>query len=144
MKTINELTKESMVIRTSDPVRSTVYRMLVADAKKVAKEEHREATEADLLATAQRQVKETENALELVTQGKGDTSSYIAELAILREFLPPALDDAAIESAVEQVLAALAPEERTKKSMGAIMAKLKEIQGMDMKRASRLLASKLT
>ena len=144
MKSISELTKEAMVIRNSDPVRSKVLKMLVGDAKKVAKEENREATEADLLATARRQVKETENAIGLIKQGGGDTAEYEAELVILRTFLPPVLDEAAITSAVDRVLESLPAEERNKKSMGRIMGLLKEIEGMDMKVASACLGKKLT
>jgi uncharacterized protein YqeY len=143
MKTINELAKESMVIRTSDPVRSKVLNMLIDEAKKVAKEAHREAAEADLLNAARRQVKETENAVALIRQGHGDTSEYEAELVVLRAFLPPALDEAAIAAAVDRVVDALPAEERTKKSMGKIMNALKEIEGMDMKVASALLGKKL-
>ena len=143
MKTINELTKESMVIRQSDPVRSKVLKMLIGDAKKVAKEAQREATEADLLATARKQVKETENAIVLIKQGGGATAEYEAELVVLRSFLPPVLDDAAIIVAVEAAIAALPPEERHKKAMGKIMAALKDIEGMDMKRASALIGQKL-
>lgn len=143
MKTINELTKESMQIRTSDPVRSTVYKMLVADAKKIAKEATREAVEDDLLAAARRQVKETENAVDLIRKGGGDVAKYEAELAVLREFLPPALDEAAIAAAVDAAVAALPEAERNKKSMGKLMAALKDRPGMDMKIASRLIGQKL-
>lgn len=143
MKSINELTKESMVIRNSDPVRSKVLKMLIGDAKKLAKEAQREATEADLLATARKQVKETENAIGLIKQGGGSTAEYEAELVVLRTFLPPALDAAAIEAAVDGVIASLPAEERNKKSMGKIMGLLKDIEGMDMKQASALLGKKL-
>ena len=142
MKTINELIKESMVIRNTDPVRSKVLKMLIGDAKKIAKEAQREATEADLLATARRQVKETENAIGLIQQGGGNTDEYQAELVVLRSFLPPSLDEAAIAVAVDAAIETLPVEERNKKSMGKIMAALKDIVGMDMKVASALIGQK--
>jgi uncharacterized protein YqeY len=143
MKSINELTKESMQLRNSDPVRAKVLKMLIGDAKKIAKEAQREATEADLLSTARRQVKETENAIAMIRQGGGDTTEYEAELAILRDFLPPALDAAAIEAAVDAAIASLPAEDRNKKSMGKIMGLLKDVEGMDMKQASAMLGRKL-
>lgn len=129
-----------MLIRTTDPIRSNVYKMLVGDAKKIAKEAQREATQEDLVVTARRQVKETETAIELIRKGGGDCSKYEAELAILRTFLPAALDEAAVKAAVEQAIQALPAEERTKKSMSKVMAAIKDIPGMDMKLASRLVA----
>lgn len=143
MQTIAELTKESMVIRNSDPVRSNVLKLLVADAKKIAKEAQREATQDDLLTTARRQVKETENAIDLIRKGGGDTAKYEAELVILKTFLPASLDEATIAAHVERVVAALPEAERNKKSMGKAMGELKAIEGMDMKIASKLLGQKL-
>ena len=144
MKSITELTKESMMIRTSDPIRSSVLKMMLAEAKKLAKEAMREATEADVLNAARRQVKETENAIGLIKGGGGDTTQYEAELLVLRDFLPPSLDEVAIATAVDQAVASLPEAERTKKSMGKIMGMLKDIEGMDMKVASRLIGQKLS
>ena len=144
MKTIMELSKESMQIRTSEPIRSSVLKMLIAEAKKMAKEDLREVVESDLLNAARRQVKETENAVGLIRQGGGDTSQYEAELVILKAFLPPVLDETAISAAVDRVIASLPVADRTKKSMGAIMAQLKEIEGMDMKVASKIIGQKLS
>lgn len=131
------------MIRTSDPIRSSVLKMMVAEAKKLAKEEMREANEVDLLNAARRQVKETENAINLIKGGGGDTAKYEAELIILRSFLPPVLDESAIAAAVDSAIAALPEDERNKKSMGKIMGLLKEIEGIDMKVASRLIGQKL-
>ena len=132
------------MIRLSDPIRSSVLKMMLAEAKKMAKEEKREATEADLLNAARRQVKETENAINLIKGGGGDTSQYEAELVVLRDFLPPVLDEATIAAAVDRAIASLPETERSKKSMGKIMGLLKEIEGMDMKIASRLIGQKLS
>ena len=117
--------------------------MLIGDAKKIAKEAQREVTEADLITTARRQLKETENAITLIRQGGGATADYEAELPVLRGFLPASLDEATIAAHVDRIIESLPAEERNKKSMGKIMALLKEVEGMDMKVASGFLGKKL-
>ncbi len=143
MKSISELVKESMQIRLSDPNRSTVYKMLVGEAKKNAKEQNREATQDDLVASAKRQVKETENAIGLIKKGGGDTGKYEAELLVLREFLPTLLDQQASKAHVERIVALLPEDERNKKSMGKIMVQLRTIEGLDMKLAQEILTQLL-
>lgn len=143
MKTITELLKERMLIRATDPDRSNVILMVVDGAKKLAKEEGREAEPKDILASVKSQIKQTEKAIAQVKEKGGDAGQAEKELAILKTFLPAGLSEDQTKAEIEKILAALPEADRIKKNQGKIMGQLKAIENLDMGVASKLLANML-
>lgn len=143
MKSMTELLKERMLVRSTDPDRANVIMMIVDGAKKAAKEAGREATTEDLLTSVKSQIKQTEKAAATIRDNKGDSSQQEKEVAILRSFLPPSLTDDQIRTEIQKILEGLPEDQRTKKSTGKIMAALKEIPDMDLGAAGKILGTML-
>lgn len=143
MKTIPELLKERMLIRSSDPERSNVIMMIVDGAKKLAKEEHRDPEERDLAASVKSQIKQTEKAITQIRDKGGDSALPEKELEILKSFLPASLNEAQTRILLEKLVAELPEAERTKKSLGKIMAGLKTLENLDLSLAGKLLGGML-
>ena len=76
--------------------------------------------------------------------GRGQSTAVPeAEALILRRYLPAELDRAALEGAVEAIIAGL--DDRSPKAMGKVMAELRARHGdaVDMKEANALVRAKL-
>lgn len=144
MKSMTELLKERMLVRSSDPDRANVIMMIVDGAKKAAKEAGREAGPEDLEASVRSQVKQTEKALATIRENGGDVSQQEKEIAILKSYLPPALSEEEIRQAILKVLDTLPEDQRNKKSTGKIMAQLKDVPNMDLGAAGKILGSLLS
>ncbi|WP_281701312.1 GatB/YqeY domain-containing protein [Acetobacter malorum] len=67
-----------------------------------------------------------------------------AEIAVIRGYLPPEMDDAALEAAVKEAVAATGAE--TMKDMGKVMGALKSKfgAGLDMGRANAVVKASLS
>lgn len=143
MKTITELLKERMLIRATDPDRSNVIMMIVDGAKKLAKEEGREADPKDIITSVKSQIKQTEKAIAQIKEKGGDSAQPERELTILKTFLPAGLTEEQTKAAIEKVLAGFPVEEHLKKNQGKIMAQLKAIENLDLAVASKLLGGLL-
>jgi len=131
-------------MRKSDPKRADVLGLILDTAKKAAKEQNREATEADFTAAVKKQIKAMEKTVELVQANNGDTSSQEAEIAIMREYLPPMMSEEELGAAIDRILAELPEEERIKKNQGKLMGRLKALgDSVDMGMAARILSGKL-
>jgi uncharacterized protein YqeY len=135
MKTISELRKERLTIRTTDPVRSMVLGLLIDNACKIAKNENREAEEKDIAVSAKRMFKETEKDIELIVAHGEKTSELAKELEVLKEFIPVLMDEASVRSLV----AAYPPESLVKKNMGNLMKEMKAVENMDPSILSKVL-----
>lgn len=144
MKSMTELLKERMLVRSADPDRANVIMMIVDGAKKAAKEAGREAGPEDLEASVRSQVKQTEKALATIRENGGDVSQQEKEIAILKSYLPPALSEEEIRQAILKVLDTLPEDQRNKKSTGKIMAQLKDVPNMDLGAAGKILGSLLS
>ncbi|WP_319476559.1 GatB/YqeY domain-containing protein [Marispirochaeta aestuarii] len=144
MPTIQEYQKQRMLIRKSDPRRADVLGLILDTAKKAAKEENRETTEADFTAAVKKQIKAMEKTVELVQANNGDTSSQVAEIAIMREYLPPMMSEKELSAAIDRIMAEFPEEERIKKNQGKLMGRLKALgDSVDMGMAARILSGKL-
>jgi uncharacterized protein YqeY len=136
MKT-QEFLKEAMQIRSTNPTRANVLREIVAQAREIAKNDgNREANDADVALSITKLIKTNQNAISQgVTQGF-PTDKFVDELNILQEFAPPVMSEENMILAIWDQINKLAPEQRTIKSMGVVMAELKKIEGMDTRFAS--------
>jgi len=133
MSKIQELLKEKLVIRLTNPERSSVLGMLVDNAKKLAKAHLREVCDDDLVIAAKKMKNEALNAIEEYKKGYGDHYRHLErEIIILEEFIPAGLSEEDIKKCVVDTLSSL--EEKTVKN---IMPMLKSIPGMDMKIAKK-------
>lgn len=148
MKTIAELKKERLTIRTINPLRSMVLGMLIDGASKIAKDEQRDPTQKDIEHVAKRMIKESEKDIELYIEtnrmSENDTlkenNTYAIESArdeinILKEFIPIQMDEAAIRKLLSDM-----PEEiLLKKNMGGLMKEMKNIEHMDVGLLAKIL-----
>ncbi|MDP3245191.1 MAG: GatB/YqeY domain-containing protein [bacterium] len=102
------------------------------EIEKRAKEGKREVelTDADIVGVVRRQVKNTEESLELFQQGKRDdlVQKAVKEIEILRQYLPAELDIEAVRRTVNKKIEELGrpgPEE-----FGRVMSEaMKELKG---------------
>ncbi len=130
MNKIQELLKEKIVIRLTNPERSSVLGMLVDNAKKTAKTQLREVMDDDIGSAAKKMKNEALKAIEEYKKGNGDYSHLEREITILEEFIPQGLTEEQILAKVKEVINSLPDEEKVVKN---IMPVLKSIPGMDMK-----------
>ena len=95
-------------MRSGDALRRDVLRMAQNAAYSVEKREKRELGDDDLSAILTREVKTRRESVEAFrTGGREDLAAKEeAEIAILTEYLPEQLDDAAIEALVGEAVAA--------------------------------------
>jgi uncharacterized protein YqeY len=117
-------------MKAKDKDRLAVLRMLQAAVKQVEVDERRELSDDDvlkILASYARKVKDQREGAE--QSGRADlVAKADAELAIVQEFLPAALDDAALEAAVRAAIAEVGAD--GPRDMGKVMkAVLPQVAG---------------
>ena len=78
MKTIAELKKDKIILRTTDPARAGVCEMIVDTATKTAKAEGREVTDKDITSAIKKEIKQFTEAIELIKKNNGDASGHAA------------------------------------------------------------------
>lgn len=94
-------------MRGGDSLRRDVLRMATSAAYNVEKRNQRPLTDDEFLAVLTREVKTRRESVEAFTKaGRLDLADKeSAEIAILSEYLPEALDDAAVAALVEEAIA---------------------------------------
>ncbi len=142
-----EALKTSMKAGTAP--RTSTLRMILAklkDADIAARPKGVTAiADDDVTAMLRGMVKSRRESVDLYRQGNRPelAAKEEAEIAVIEEFLPQAMDDAALAAAVDQAVAetgAASPKE-----MGKVMAALKTAHGaaLDMSRAGPLVKARL-
>lgn len=142
-----EALKTSMKAGTAP--RTSTLRMILAklkDADIAARPKGVTAiADDDVTAMLRGMVKSRRESIDLYRQGNRPelAAKEEAEIAVIEEFLPQAMDDAALAAAVDQAVAetgAASPKE-----MGRVMAALKTAHGaaLDMSRAGPLVKARL-
>lgn len=132
-----------------DTARTGVLRMALAAYKNEAVAKglgpQGSLAEADALAVVKRLVKSREDSVEQYTKaGYADrAASELAEIAVLKAYLPAMLEGVQLENAVREAIAATGAS--TKKDMGQVMKALQAAHGgaFDGKAASALVNSLL-
>lgn len=121
-------------MRARDDVRVATLRMALAAITKaeVAGKEHVELTDTDVVAVLRSEQKKRVEAAELYDKGgRADRADRErAEAEVLATYLPPAIDDAALQAIVdEEVATVTASGASGGKAMGAVVKAVKERVG---------------
>ena len=138
MGKLQELTKEKILVRSANPIRSTVLGLLIDSVQKTAKTQLREVKDEDFATAAKKMKNELQAAVEEYKKGNGDTSKLLAEIAVISEFVPAALGEDETKIAIEGIISGLPVDSRNLKT---IMPLLKQIENIDMKLAKTLVES---
>lgn len=141
---VNAAVKEAMLAKDKQSL--LTLRAMTAAFKQIEIDKQIEITDEVALAELVRQVKMRQDA---AAQFRAADRAELAEkeeaeIIVIQRFLPEQLDEAAMEAEIEAVLSSLGlPLEKA--SMGAFMAKLKEVLHgrADMAKVSQYLRTRL-
>ena len=132
-------------MRSGDSLRRDVLRMAENAAYAVEKRDRRELSEDDLAAILTKEVKTRRESVEAFRGGGREdlAAKEEAEIAILAEYLPEQLDDAAIQALVDEAVSATGAS--SAREMGKVMGWLapKTRGRADGRRVSELVAAAL-
>ncbi len=114
-------TDVTAAMRSGDALRRDVLRMTQNAVYLVEKRDRRELGDEDVAAIVTREVKTRRESVEAFRKGGREdlASKEEAEIAILAEYLPEQLDDAAIATLVDEAVAATGAS--TARDMGKVM-----------------------
>ena len=137
---IDELKADRLAaLKSRDELKKNLLGTLVAAATKDSKA----PDDAAVARTVRSFLKSLEETAGLLA-GKGlDAAQQRAEVAILQDYLPQPLSEAALRASIDEIVAGL--PERSPKAMGQVMATLKERHGdaLDSRAASALVRAAL-
>ena len=125
---VTDAVKHAM--RAGDKPRLATLRMVSAAIKQKEVDERRTLTDSDVLAILDKMVKQRRESVEQYeAAGRGELAdAERAEIDIIAEFLPRALDEAEIGAMITAAIEETGAE--SIRDMGKVMAKLKpEVQG---------------
>ena len=132
-------------MRAREKFRLGVIRMALAEIKRVEVDERIDIDDARCLAIIDKMSKQRRDAAKQFTDGgRQDLADIeLAELKLLKEFLPAQLSETDIITLVDQVITATAAS--GPQNMGIVMGQLKpQLQGRaDMQAVSKLVKSRL-
>ena len=141
---ISEDVKAAM--RAGERDRLTTLRGIMAALKQIEVDTRETLDDAGTIAVLDKLTKQRRESIEQFTNaGREDLAARESdELAIIQEYLPPPLDNAAIEALIEETIAGTGAVGM--KDMGKVMAKLRpELQGRaDMAAVSARIKARLT
>lgn len=139
---INAAVKDAM--KAQDKPRLSALRLMTAackDREIALRPENRGLEEADIVQVLQKMVKSRDDAVALYEQGGRPelAAAERAEIAVIREFLPQAMDEDEARAAIAGVIAEIGAA--GPKDMGRVMSALKERYAgrMDFGRTSGLV-----
>jgi len=132
MSKLQELTKEKILVRATNPIRSSVLGLLIDSVQKLAKSQMREVKDEDFALSAKKMKNELLAAVEEYKKGQGDTSKLEAEIAVINEFVPASLSPEQTKLEVQKIIDSLFVDQRNVKN---VMASLKSVPLIDMKLA---------
>ncbi|MEE2729348.1 MAG: GatB/YqeY domain-containing protein [Pseudomonadota bacterium] len=141
---LNDAVKDAM--RAKDKERLATLRLATSALKQVEVDERIELDDTRVLAILDKMLKQRKDSVEQFTQGGRDdlAQKELAEIEVLKEFLPEAMDDAAIAAIIQaaiaetgaegmkymgNVMAIVKPQVQGRADMGAVSKKVKELLG---------------
>ncbi len=138
-------TDVTAAMRSGDSLRRDVLRMAQNAVYAVEKRERREPTDDDVAAILTREVKTRRESIDAFRKGGREdlVAKEEAEIAILTDYLPEQLDDAAIQALVTDAVSAIGAT--SARDMGKVMGWLspKTRGRADGRRVSELVAQAL-
>jgi len=113
-------------MKAHDATRTTTLRLIKNAIKNKAIEKRETLTPAEEQQALATMIKQRRDSIELFTQGNRPelAAKEAAEIAVIEEFLPKALDEAALAALVSEAVAEVAAstgQKPTPKEMGAVM-----------------------
>ncbi len=108
-------------MKARDAARTSNLRMLQASIKNEQINLGHELTDEEVLIVVRKAVKQRQDSVEQYTKGNRPdlAAKEAAEMAMLKEYLPPELSDEELESGVREIIAATGAQ--SKKDMGKVM-----------------------
>ena len=131
-------------MKAGERLRVDVLRMLLAAVRSREIDSGAPADEAGLVAVVQKLIKQRqESAAQYEQAGRDELATREREeITVLTPFLPPPVDEAAINAAIDTAIADCGAE--SMRDMGKVIAKLKTaLVGVDMGEVSKLVKQKL-
>ena len=136
-------------MRAGDAARTSTIRMIMAKLKDTdiaARPKGGDPVpDEEITSMLRSMVKQRREAAELYVQGHRQelADKELAEIAVIESFLPPQMDEAALQVAVDRAIAETGAT--TPKEMGRVMAALKAAHGasLDMSRVNPLVKARL-
>jgi uncharacterized protein len=132
-------------MRSGDALRRDVLRMAQNSIYAIEKNDRRELSDEDVVAVITREVKTRRESVEAFRKGGREdlATKEEAEIAILTDYLPEQLDDAAISALVDEAITATGASNA--RDMGRVMGWLspKTRGRADGRRVSEMVASAL-
>ncbi len=132
-------------MRARDSQRLSAIRLLLAAIKQREVDERRDLSDADVLATIEKMVKQRRDSIaQFQAGGREDLArNEQFELTLLQGYLPPALSDAELAQAVSDAIAASGAQ--GPQEMGKVMALLKaRLAGrVDLSKVSAIVKARL-
>ncbi len=141
---LNDAVKDAM--RAKDKERLATLRLATSALKQIEVDERIELDDTRVLAVLDKMVKQRKDSAEQFTQGNREdlAAKELAEIEVLKEFLPQALSEADIEAIIKaaisetgaagmkdmgQVMAVVKPQAQGRADMGEVSKKVKALLG---------------
>ena len=140
-------------MKSEDPIRKrdggiecAILSILQSSVNALAKEAGRDISDADILVSAKKLIKQNGQTQAEMKNGTAEAYAILNhELSILNSFLPKQMTESEIIEFVDSIILAIAPEDRTRKNQGSVMAKIKEKSDViDMSFAGKYASSKFS
>lgn len=144
----NQLDNEiKTAMKAKDTVRRDILRQVKNEVKNIEVNERRNTTEADVDAMLKRVIKQTNETLDGSIKAGTDenrTNTLMAQVAILKEYLPEQVNGDALITLIDEVIAEIGAS--TKKDMGRVMGELGRRTGgnFDKATAAKIVGEKLS
>ena len=142
--TLNEAMKDAM--RARDKERLSTIRLALAEIKKVEVDERIDPDDARITAILDKMVKQRRESVRQYEAGGRDdlVAQENAEIEVLQEFLPEALDEGELASIIQAAISETGAE--SMKDMGKVMGIVKpQVQGRaDMSQVSQQIKAQLS
>jgi len=115
----------TVAMKARDKARVAVMRLINAEIKRIEVDERRELSDDDVIAVLNRMLKQrNDSETQFRDAGRDDLADQEAfEIGIINEFMPEALDEAALDALIIKAVADAGAE--SMKDMGKVMALLK-------------------
>lgn len=144
----NQLDNEiKTAMKAKDTVRRDILRQVKNEVKNIEVNERRNTTEADVDAMLKRVIKQTNETLDGSIKAGTDenrTNTLMAQVAILKEYLPEQVSGDALITLIDEVIADIGAS--TKKDMGRVMGELGKRTGgnFDKATAAKVVSERLS
>jgi uncharacterized protein YqeY len=135
-----------IAMKAHDPVRTTTLRLIKNALKNKAIEKRALLTAAEEQQALATMIKQRRDSIEQFTKGNRPelAAAEAAEIAVIEEFLPKALDDAALQALVASAIAEVADasgQKPTPKDMGAVMKAVQaKLQAASLRAEGRVVS----